>query len=47
MPLILSTSPVRISAVLPFGCVTSVLPLKSANERTFAFDKATTWKYCG
>src|SRR5918993_767133 len=47
MPLILSTSEVRSSPVLPFDCVTSDLPLRSANERTLASFSATTWKCCG
>src|SRR6185503_9110321 len=47
MPFSLSTSAVSSSAVLPLGWVTSVLPLRSANDLMFAFDSATTWKYCG
>src|SRR5688572_1027259 len=38
---------VSISAVLPFGCVTSAVPFRSAYELIFASDRATTWKYCG
>ena len=47
MPLIFSTWLVSSSAVLPFGWVTSVLPLRSANDATLASASATTWKYWG
>src|SRR4029453_4407609 len=47
MPFSLSTSAVSSSAVLPLGWVTSVLPLRSANDLMFALVNATTWKYCG